>query len=156
MWYVLWKVYLDSGQRGREEMQGTFRKRGENRLEVVWEDTLSHPDTSATPAGAGHPAIFVPPPQNFYINDERFFITRQTNTAPVVTGGVRWLVSRQKNAGGIIVDPANPVEYRDFVNPSPLFFDVGEFWLRPRLEEAERRDYQFALRMQVSDAVLPF
>ena len=137
---------------------------GASRLEVVWEEVLAHPTEEPRPATG---ILTVPPPQNFFINESRFFITRQNNTGPEVSQMGHWLVSRERPApaaggaaGGAAAaagpsdDPhpapqADDVENRDYVKKDSKHYDVGEFWLRPRLEEAERKDYQFAVRMQV-------
>jgi hypothetical protein len=157
-----------------EEMQGSFNRaaRAQGQLDVVWEDVLSHPNEEEIPAvggAAGAAAVvnFTTPPQSFFLNTRRFFIQRSKSdpSAQAVRG--HWLVkhdlngntygSNQASLGQIGVSPdlpdplpdQNAIENRDYVKKSPHHYDVGEFWLRPRLEEAERRDYQFALRMQV-------
>ena len=45
-------------------------------------------------------------------------------------------------------DPRFALLHRHFFLADPSHFQVGELWLRKRAEEAERLDYEFALRMQ--------
>jgi hypothetical protein len=46
-------------------------------------------------------------------------------------------------------DPRFAVQFRHFILNDPATHkEVGEMWLRVRAEEAERLDYEFALRMQ--------
>jgi len=160
---------LDGASRLGATLDGASRldspMSGASRLDVVWEEVLAHPTEEPRPPVG---RITVPPPQNFFVSEHRFFIARGTDTAPVVSAGGHWLVSRPDTdsvdtvlagggagggaAAGAAAGPApapDLVENRDYVKPIPNHYDVGEFWLRPRLEEAERKDYQFAVRMQV-------
>lgn len=162
---------LDGASRLDSPMSGASRldspMSDASRLEVVWEEVLAHP-TEETPAP--NQKKITPPPQNFFINELRFFITRQTVTQPVPSLRGHWLVSYEElpaggagagAAAGPVAGPDDPepplrggeVENRDYVKRDPQHYDVGEFWLRPRLEEAERKDYQFAVRMQVIQPV---
>lgn len=118
------------------------------------------------------------PNQRFRIEDKTYFITPRSDDGPVDCTRGHWLVKHYVPEGGDArpmnwdaqgkiepPDDIDPLELNNegpqpkpdleysqkhlhFVMPEANMYDVGELFLKPRLQAAERMDYEFAVRMQ--------